>query len=181
MGIFFGGQPVEADVKKLLVAFPDIQPDQTITYEAVETVLGIKRDPEVTPGKIDRTRVPPSQFAAAKHEASRFRTITNSWRARLLREQNIVMVTVLNTGFRRLLEGERTTKAVKNARAGVRAIGKSAKAIRLVAVEKLNPEELHCHDHTSRLIYALADANSRTAKELAVPEVKSLPRATPKE
>lgn len=71
------GMPTKPDVDLLLKAYPELEPGDKIPYEEVEEKLGISR--------IDRR--------------SRFVTVTNAWRKRLLEDSGIVIECSAGVGF----------------------------------------------------------------------------------
>jgi len=81
--LYFGGIPIEPDVKRLALAFGSPKPG-LIAYEEIE-------------GALDMTR-----------ETTRFRTVVTGWRRRLLNEENIYTAAVPGEGIKVLTEPERT-------------------------------------------------------------------------
>lgn len=143
--LFLGGVPTDGDVKRLLEAFPDIQPGALIPYAQVAEVIGVARG------------------------SNRFISVTNAWRRMLLRTQNFVLEAVHGQGFRRRPEIERS----KANRAGWRQDqSRAARKIRDLArtdTRDFNEQEQKAHDHARRVLQAHVEHTSSTVRELAPP------------
>lgn len=73
--LFLGGVPVEPDVKKIETAVGTPEEGKLIPYETIESILKLNR------------------------MSNRFKGVTDAWRRKLLRENNVRMLCVDGLGF----------------------------------------------------------------------------------
>jgi hypothetical protein len=153
--LFLGGVPTEPDVKALMVAFPEIDPGAVVTYEQIESIINVKRG------------------------SSRFVTVTNAWRSRLLKDKNIEVRPLRGIGLRRLTEAERVSENIGGVAKGARIIRRSGNRLMRVEPARLDEIERRKRDHAIRLADAAVGTirnGMREIAESALAPVASLPR-----
>lgn len=153
---FAGGVPTEPDVKALLQAITNLEPGKVVEHAEIEAVI-----------KVDRRK-------------SRYRTVVDAWRARLLREQNVDLQARAGVGFVVLTEEERVGASVRDYGSGARKMGRSVRRIGRVRVEQLEPADQRKVEHVRRHMEATLSSVRESTKEIAValkPQ-ESLPRRT---
>jgi len=150
--------PTEPDVKRLMEAFPDIQPDVLIPYADVERVANIKLG------------------------TSRWRSVTVAWRRRLYREQNFRLDAVAGEGFKRLMEQDRSHRDTKEWLDKQRGAIRRVEDMRRVVTQNFDPEALRQHTHRTDVLVKTTEAIRTTAREIVPPKPqKALPKMmTPK-
>lgn len=94
--LYFGGVPVEPDVKKLLKVYPTLNVGDVIRHSEIEEHLGVK------------------------YRSSRYRTVTDAWRKRMFCDQNILLGAVSGVGFKVLSPDERLDRVSGRFRAASR-------------------------------------------------------------
>ena len=155
-GIFRGGVPTEPDVKTLMQHI-DIwgwAQGAIIPYSHVENVINVTKD------------------------SYRFKSVTASWKRRMLRERNMDVIAVAGVGYRWLPEAERVTESVRDNVKHTKGIGRAVRRISLVRGEMLSDKERGQKDHAQQLMEHNFDAVRRSMKKIAVVfnPAKALPR-----
>lgn len=157
--MYFGGVPVEPDVKLLLdhLGVPEAGTD--ISHEEVERALGISRT------------------------KNRYRTVTWAWRQRLQDDKNVVVLQVPD-GFHALTAVERLGEAERQGRKGTRRIVQAVKVVVSTPVNELPERELPRHTHLMRAsvmkLKALRDHDRAYGLALKAPP-EGLPKPRPPE
>lgn len=142
---FIGGLPTDIDVKRLLEAFPSISPGFVITYTEVSLVIGVT------------------------HGSTRFRTVTNAWRKRLLRVDNFVLEAIAGQGFRRRTELERSQKDRSGWRRDQNRAARKVRDMTRVDTVEFDERERKSHDHAKHVLQAHIEHTSTTVRQLAPP------------
>jgi hypothetical protein len=151
--LFLSGVPTDADVKRLLEAFPDIKPGQMISYTEIALVI--------------RTQ----------HGASRFRTVTSAWRRTLTRTLNFVLEAVPGQGFRRCTEIERSKRNRSGWRQDQSRAARKVRDLARTDTREFDEREQKTHDHARRVLQAHVEQTATTVRELAPPAPqKQLPK-----
>lgn len=152
---FFGGLPTDIDVKRLLEAFPNIEPGGEVGYDDVAKVIGVDVG------------------------TNRFRTVTNAWRRRLLRTGNVAIDAVPGRGFRRLTELERSERDRGGWRRDQVRAARKVRDLALTDTTSFDEREKKSHDHARRVLQAHVEHTTSTVRELAPPAPQPLlPRRT---
>ena len=142
--IFQGGVPTEPDVKRLDVAFPSPETETEITHDQLEAILNLSR------------------------RSSRYRTVLQAWRRKLMRLKNLDTEAIPNRGYKILREYERVNVSAKNFRQGVRKVGRAVTRIERVNVAKLTQEEQRKAEHVQQQMSSTLAVARGTAKAVAI-------------
>jgi hypothetical protein len=112
--MFFGGVPVDPEVKLLRSHFGLPVHGQVIAHEDCEAVLGLDR------------------------KSSRYKTVIHAWRSSLKRSDNIEFIALPGEGFRVLFDDERVEVHISGVSRGIRKIDRSARALASVPRDALS-------------------------------------------
>jgi hypothetical protein len=140
--LFLGGVPTAPDVEKLL---------STIGIPTVGQLIGYSRITDVL---------------ALDLKESRFRTVTNAWRAQLYRQHNLLLEAVSRTGFKVLDGSQRITHSSKRFKRGLKGIRRAGDIASKTSVAGLSPEELKARDHVATVATSLQLAAAVQARKL---------------
>jgi hypothetical protein len=119
--MFFGGVPVDPEVKMLRSHFGVPVHGQVIAHEDCETVLGLDR------------------------KSSRYKTVIHAWRSSLKRSDNIEFIALPGEGFRVLFDDERVEVHISGVSRGIRKIDRSARSLASVPRDGSPGEDVHLH------------------------------------
>lgn len=155
--VFRGGIPVEPEVKALMEQLaPDWKEGEVMPYSRIEAVVG------------------------CAWRSNRFRTVLESWRNRLMREQNIDTAVVPGVGVKRLLPVERITASQDDGRSATRKLRRAKVRVDVVPAEKLTEAERHSKDHTSCVLGGALVAAQQACKSFSPPKPQAqLPKPEP--
>jgi hypothetical protein len=147
MPLYFGGIPTGPDVDKLMAAF-DLAPGVTAPYSEIEALIGLDR-----------------------HQ-SRFRTITNVWRKRCLRDRGLESVAE-GTAFRFLTADQALDQRVNDLHRIGRMTGRSLTKAGFIDPDSLSsPQRVEKLRLVRREAAALLAAAQASAKVIAPPGPK---------
>jgi hypothetical protein len=153
---YFRGEPTAPDVEKLIKAFGERpEPGERYSVDEVARVISVSKD------------------------ASRFNTVVNAWRKRLLRNGRQIERPPREGCIVVLTEKERDDFAAgrwgKHAKLQARATALHS----LVRAEELTERDRQVYDHRQRVMVATAEYVAGARKELGAPLLKApetLPR-----
>lgn len=143
--VFRGGIPTDGDVKRLLAAFPDIKPGDTVSYAAIAEIIKIE------------------------HGSNRFQSVTNAWRRAVVRTLNFVLEAVPGAGFRRCTEIERSQRDRSGWRKDQTRAARKVRDLARVDTSDFADRDQRTHDHARRVLQAHVEHTSTTVRELAPP------------
>jgi len=141
--LYFRGIPVAPDVRKLIEAFGKPKEGVPIPYPEVESVLGYSK------------------------ESHRFKTVTTSWRAELLRDQNIEIGCDPGNGFVALTPSERVKEGSSKVQKGLRSVVRGGKRLHVIDDRRLDPTEQATRQHRIQMAAHIQQA-AATAKAMGV-------------
>jgi hypothetical protein len=152
--VFRGGVPVGPEVKALMEQLaPGWQEGEVLPYSRIEAIAG------------------------CAWRSNRFRTILDSWRRRLMREQNIDTEVVPGVGVRRLTPGERIRASQGDGRSAARKLRRAVVRVHVVPGEKLSEAERHSKDHTERVMSGALQSLQQACRTFDAPKPQAqLPR-----
>lgn len=142
--LFLGGLPTEPDVRKLIDAFPRLEPGAEISHAEIAKVIGVDRD------------------------SDRYRTVTNAWRRLLKKDHNVRLKALPGVGFKSIDGMERVIDNMHGFTQGARKIRKAADDVRRVEIGKLSQEQQRVAEHTLRHMEATVDHLQKTSKAIAI-------------
>lgn len=147
------GMPTGPDVSALIKAFPDLKIGDRIEYEQIEVILSLER------------------------RDTRFRTITNAWRKRLLEEGKVIHCE-RNAAFL-VATCEQITARTTGVLQHVQRAAKGQRQA-LSTVRTDNPVELATVEHHGRLLLAI-ERDTKKARMNVIPDttVRASPQITP--
>jgi len=156
--VYFGGMPVEPDIRKLRARFGVPEPGQLITHEEIEVCLSVPY----------RRKIPGETFAPIN---TRYRTITKRWCDELRAEASRDHEAVPGVGIRFLTAAGVVKASKSDVRTGVRRIGKGTRRLALVSPVELHhdPAVLADYDHTRRIVTGLYLAGQHAARAMLKP------------
>jgi hypothetical protein len=131
--LYLGGLPTEPDVRRLREELALREGDE-VTHEQIEAILNLPRT------------------------SDRYRTITNVWRVRMLKDENMEIAAVPGVGFRCLVPAERVDENVKRFQRGTRQQGRSLNRMRRIHPDTLDHVSKTKLDHAARLGAAVFQA-----------------------
>lgn len=137
-----GGIPSDVDVRRLQEKFRVPKPGDFISYAEITECLGNQR------------------------KESRFWTVTNSWRKKLFRENNIVTKAVRDEGFEFLDSHKRVTHSVDKFKGGLREVGRASLIAASTDRTELAPEEIRTCDHIQNMGAQIRLAVATAARQL---------------
>lgn len=140
--MFFKGIPTDIDLDKLRVRFAVPAPGTIITYQEIESALGISKG------------------------SHRFKTVVCAWRRKLDREHNILMKAQVGIGLVSLDGHGRIDTASRTHVQGLKKIRKSGEIAARTGDEDLTPEEKRARDHTISVSASLILAAKTAAKTI---------------
>lgn len=123
--VFFGGVPVQPDVKRLLDHFGRPVAGQRFPYEEICNVL-----------QLDRSR-------------TRWTTVTNAWRKTVYSLYNVLIGCVPGEAFIALNESERLSAGVGKYKSGIRCVRKAYVTVSGCDSAKLSEEEKNRQVHAT--------------------------------
>jgi hypothetical protein len=151
-----GGVPTEPDVKRLLEAFPDIKPGDTVRYTDVAAIIQV--DPK----------------------SSRFRSVTFTWRKRLYRDKNLLFTCDRGLGFRAYTPMERSSAGTKEVDHKLRGVVRaSTDVVDRVDTTKMSEAELATHTHRVRVLRPVIVSATEGRKQIHAP-VPAIAEQNPK-
>jgi hypothetical protein len=151
---FSVGMSTAVDVTRLVEHFGSLEVGTLVPYAKVEEVL----------------RVPRAQ--------DRFRTVTNAWRKKLEREQNLILECAPNQGFRVLTNVERVGHSARYFKQGIKRTSIAGRRAASTSRAGLAVEDVRTLDHvmnTSALFKVQAALEARKLRE--IPPVAQQPAA----
>lgn len=149
----FDGDPIKPQVDKLMAQFSELKAGDVLMHEDIAHVAG------------------------SEYGTSRYRSVVNAWRHRLLREKNIDIAPRSGIGYFVLSENERVSYGIGDFALSVRRMGKSASRIAAAESAKLDDNHRRQQDHAVRLTQELVQSGRKVAKQIAVSgRVVTLPR-----
>ncbi len=152
---FHGGVPTSGDVHKLLEAFGVPTAGDKFAHEQIEQVLGIERT------------------------ASRYRTVTDAWRAHLLNRNNVDLAAEPGVGFLAMDAEQRITAGLRGVKSGARKVLRSVKRADRAQTE--DPVLQGVQQHLRRLGAAVLAESTHTAKQIELTRpAQQQPRVVPK-
>lgn len=137
-----GGLPTDLDVSRLQEKFGVPKPGDFISYAEISECLGNHR------------------------KESRFWTVTNSWRKKLFKENNLVTEAVRDEGFEFLDSHKRVTHSVNKFKGGLRKVGRASLVAASTDRTRLAPEEIRVCDHVQNVGAQLKLAAATAARQL---------------
>lgn len=137
---YFGGIPMEPQVRKLLDTFGSPEPG-IIRHDQIETVIGENR------------------------RSSRYQSIVVAWRKRMFKEQNIDSDAVRGVGVKILTESERVDVSGKDFGRASKRVVRSHHRISVVQNEKLDEKTKYKADHLRRITAMSAGALAASVRE----------------
>jgi hypothetical protein len=154
--MYFGGVPTGPDVARI-EAVVDLTPGTVIAHHTIEEVIG------------------------AKYRTSRYRTVTDAWRKKALRDYNVEIGAETGVGFRVLTEPERVAAMRRRVVIGGRRIHEAVDLGARIDARQLDGHSKAIHESQMRLGYAMRDVNQkhlrainaevRATKQLARPDL----------
>lgn len=141
--LFFAGVPTKFDVDKLIKAITP-EPGMRISYASVAEVIGVEP------------------------KTSRWRTVTDAWRARMFKEKNLRM-TAEGGEFVVLTAAGALSKGIDDFHKVGRALGRTGTRVAVINEGDLDVEGGAQKRIVQREILAVADAARKAAKEIALP------------
>lgn len=141
--IGIGGIPTELDVRKLEEKFGVPKPGQTISYQEIAACIG------------------------NSNKENRFWSVTNAWRNKLFRENNIVTEAIPNEGFEFLDAHKRVSHSVGKFKGGLRKIAKGSAVAASTDRAGLTQEEVRVCDHVQNTGAALRLAAATAARQIS--------------
>lgn len=151
------GRPTEPDCRRLDEAFPSLEVNTVIRYDAIAAVIG----------------------EALK--SNRLAVVIAAWRKRLFRLRNIDLRAVPGVGLRVLPEWDRVVVANGDFSSATRAVARSARRLGAVRTETLNAEQQRVATHAARVIAAtLTEATSGRKALVFEFRAAELPSVNPK-
>lgn len=136
------GIPTEADVRKLVDKFGTPEPGTIISWDKIETALGIKK------------------------ESNRFRTVVVSWRKQLWNQHNCLMSAKRGEGLECLDPRGRVANSAGSYKSGLRKIGRASRIVERTNTEGLTPDDRRVADHIRNAGAAIRLLAATKAKEL---------------
>lgn len=146
--MYFGGIPTRPDVQAIMDKIR-LEAGESVSKKAIAEIIG---QPE---------------------SASRFRTVTNAWRARLMNEQNIEII-VDGDDFRALLPNERLSHTVGKFTKGGRMIARSTRSAATIKASELSRDDQTRLAHFQRASAAILHQMSEAKKELEPPKAQAV-------
>jgi hypothetical protein len=137
-----GGLPTDIDVQRLQEKFGVPKPGDFISYADITACLGNQR------------------------KEPRFWTVTNSWRAKLFKENNLVTKAVRDEGFEFLDSHKRVTHSVALFDSGLSKVDRASLVAARTDRTGLAPEEVRVCDHFQNLGAQLKLAAATAAQQL---------------
>lgn len=141
--MYFGGIPTGPDVARI-EAVVEPTPGSIISHHTIEEAID------------------------EKHGTSRYRTVTEAWRTKALRDYNIEIEAERGVGFRVLTEPERVGVMRKRVGGGCRKIGKAVNRGSRIDTRQLEGADKVTHEAQMRFGHALNDAAKRTQQAIRV-------------
>ncbi len=150
---FFGGIPVEPDVKRLDEAFGIPEEGAFLSHAQLAEIIG-------SPWK-----------------SSRYRTVLHVWRRKLLTNHNLDTFIDPGRGMKILTPPERTEVSQLNFKEHVRGVRRSAIRAQIIPDKGLTPEQIRLRDHVQ---VTLARAYMAVSSEVKALKPPSSPTANPR-
>lgn len=155
-GVYFGNVPTAPDVEKLMAL--NAEPGMIIEYEDIERLIGVRRS-----------------------QGRRFYTVTNAWRAKLLREKALRVVPE-GEAFKVLSPEETLAVNIKGAHSVRRGIARHSYRCEMANIIGLSDSDLKKHMLLLRGSRALLASAEDVCKRVAPPSpspIKTYRRLAP--
>lgn len=146
--LFFGGVPTAPDVDILLKHYKQPQEGAILKYEDIASIV-----------KLDSS-------------TSRFKTVLNSWRKRLFRDYNILMIPEPGIGLKNSTPSERINCAGSKMKTGRKMIFRSSTVAVTTDTDRLTSDEKIVRERLSVLPARLRLAEVTSAKQLPIPSLR---------
>lgn len=140
MPLYLGGMPTNIDIEKIHQAIGTPNIGDTIRYEQLEQILGLKRD------------------------AYRFKTVIQQWRKKLDRDSNIILGAVRGVGFEVLNPSGRVDHGSRTHKKGLRAINRAAMVAIRTTDDGLDASEIKTRDYLINTAATIRMAAATSAK-----------------
>lgn len=148
----FEGEPIKPNVD-LLIEGLKLQIGDVVRHDDIADVSGVE------------------------YKSSRYRSVVDAWRKRLLREMNLDLQAVAGYGYRVLDDNERVRAGIKDFSQSVRRMGRSVDRMQRADAAKLDDNHRRQQDHAVRLTQAIVQSGRKAAKEIGFAgRVVSLPQ-----
>lgn len=152
MGKPFEGESIKPHVDRLMEAY-EIKQGDVLMHEDIAHTAGVE------------------------YGSARYRSLIQSWRARLMREKNIDIQSKPGIGYMALYENERVAYGIKDFSHSVRRMGKSVNRIAAADTAKLDDIHRRQQDHAVRLTQELVQSGRKASKQIGLAgRVVTLPR-----
>jgi len=136
------GAPTAPAVANIMEAFPDIQPDQVITHEELEAVIGFPR------------------------RSNRYITVVAAWKAALFADGNVLIASVPGVGYRRIDGTERVGYSGRKLKTGIRRIKHAGNVALSTSSEGLDSAGIRQRDHVARVCSIIAHTHAMEQRAL---------------
>jgi hypothetical protein len=136
------GAPTAPAVANIMEAFPDIQPDQVITHEELEAVIGFTR------------------------RSNRYITVVAAWKAALFADGNVLIASAPGIGYRRIDGTERVGYSGRKLKVGIRRIKHAGNVALSTPSEGLDVAGIRQRDHLGRVCSIIAHTHAREQRAL---------------
>lgn len=115
--------------------------------------------------------------AGVEYGTAQYRSVIQSWKARMFREKNIDIASKPGIGYMALDDNERVSYGIKDFSHSVRRMGRSANRISSADTAKLDDNHRRQQDHAVRLTQELVQSGRKAAKQIGLAgRVVTLPR-----
>lgn len=139
----FCGLPTKIDVDKLMELFKQFKEGDIIPYIAVE------------------------QHGSITRHTGRYGSVVSSWRRRLMREENVLLIAVANEGYRIAPPAERMNYSANQTFQGRRRIMRASVIASATDPGRLSDEHKRLRDHLQALPARLRLAELTAPKQLS--------------
>ncbi len=147
---FFGGMPTKPDVDKLMHL--DLSEGDTVTHEQIEDIIG------------------------HPHDSNRYRAIVGRWRRVILAQQNLLLLSLPNVGYKVLTPSERVASGVDGFVKAGKRIRKNTILLGMIPDQNLSTVERTKRDHVTRVSLAVLETMQEGAKQVELKKIDPLPR-----
>ena len=142
--VYFTGRPTGPDVEAIVKAIPvkELIPGKTINYADIEKIIGFNKD------------------------QSRFQTVTNCWRKKLWRENNILLESIPNIGYAVQDNSARTSTAARGIVSASRKLNRSGNIARRTSEEGLTEEQKKTRVHIINVVGSMMAIEAAKVREI---------------
>lgn len=145
--IFNGGVSTEPEVNELIEKLGVPSPGAQISYAQIEAIIG------------------------AKKGSGRWSSVITSWRKRLDRQYNLLLLAVPNEGFQVMTGSERINEAGKKFKTGMKRIERAVLVVQKTDRAGLSDDEKKAADFIQNTGASLRAAERLAARKITYPEL----------